>query len=81
MTDKRDKLLEELDKKHIQTRPIWKLIHTLRPYQDAQTYQIEKAIYYYDHVLNIPCSSNLEREDVHRVSSAIKQFENTSGVR
>ncbi|NMA73284.1 MAG: LegC family aminotransferase [Bacteroidales bacterium] len=81
VTDERDKLLEELNKQGIQTRPIWKLIHTLRPYRDAQTYRIEKAIYYYDQVLNIPCSSNLKKEDVHTVSSAIKQLANASNVR
>ena len=74
ITDERDRLLVELNKQEIQTRPIWKLIHTLKPYENAQAYQIEKAFYYYDHVLNLPCSSNLSKGDVHRVVAAMKQF-------
>jgi perosamine synthetase len=75
MTDHRDELLKELDKRGIQTRPIWKLIHTLKPYETMQSYQIERASYYYEHVLNLPCSSNLTKADVQRVALAIKHFE------
>ena len=61
----------------IQTRPIWKLIHTLSPYKDCQSYKIEKANYYYDKVLNIPCSSNLSSQDVLYVCEKIKMIENS----
>ncbi|MDE6357631.1 MAG: LegC family aminotransferase [Eubacteriales bacterium] len=77
LTDKRDILIEELQKNKIQTRPIWKLIHTLKPYENCQIYKIEKAIYYYDKVLNIPCSSNLSCEDVLYVCEKIKEIENS----
>jgi aminotransferase in exopolysaccharide biosynthesis len=73
MTEDRDGLLKELDGQGIQTRPIWKLIHTLKPYEGTQSYQIEKAFYYYDHVLNLPCSTNLSAEDVLTVTNAILQ--------
>jgi len=75
MTNSRDELLEFLDNNRIQTRPIWKLIHTQKPYEDAQTYQIEKAFYYYEHVLNLPCSTNLSQEDINTVASTIKEFD------
>jgi aminotransferase in exopolysaccharide biosynthesis len=71
MTEKRDELMEYLNNCHIQTRPIWKLIHTLKPYEDAQAYKIEKAIYYYEHVLNLPCSTNLSKADVEIVVNQI----------
>lgn len=74
ITESRDKLLNFLDKHKIQTRPIWKLIHTLKPYENSQTYRIEKALYYYEHVLNLPCSTNLSIEDVSNVSVRIKEF-------
>lgn len=74
LTDSRDKLLNYLDEHRIQTRPIWKLIHTLKPYEGAQSYKIEKALYYYEHVLNLPCSTNLLREDVDIVVSSIMKF-------
>lgn len=75
MTKQRDELMHFLNEHMIQTRPIWKLIHTLRPYALAQAYRIEKAFYYYDNVLNLPCSSNLSIEDVQTVVSEIKCFE------
>lgn len=74
-TNERDLLLKELEERQIQTRPIWKLIHTLKPYQETKAYQIENAHHYYNHILNLPCSSNLSEEEVGRVVKAIKQFE------
>ena len=76
-TDKRDILIEELKKFKIQTRPIWKLIHTLKPYINCQSYKIEKANYYYEKILNLPCSSNLSSEDILYVCEKIKQIENS----
>lgn len=75
MTNRRDALMMQLDKQEIQTRPIWKLIHTLKPYLSAQAYKIEKAFYYYDHVLSLPCSSNLSASDVQVVADVIKGFD------
>ncbi|WP_250278536.1 LegC family aminotransferase [[Clostridium] colinum] len=76
LTDKRDILIKELEKNKIQSRPIWKLIHTLIPYKNCQCYKIEKANYYYDKIVNIPCSSNLSYEEVLYVCSKIKEIEN-----
>ena len=73
-TRDRDRLLQYLDDKKIQTRPIWKLIHMLKPYGNSQSYQIEKAVYYYNHILNLPCSSNLTQDEVKTVSEAIQSF-------
>ncbi len=73
-TRDRDRLLQYLDDKKIQTRPIWKLIHMLKPYGNSQSYQIEKALYYYNHILNLPCSSNLTQDEVKTVSEAIQSF-------
>ena len=76
MTDKRDQLLNNLKNHGIQTRPVWKLIHTLKPYVSAQNYEIEKAIYYYNHIINLPCSSNLTKENVQTVASTINSIIN-----
>jgi perosamine synthetase len=73
-TDSKEQLLNYLEEQRIQTRPIWKLIHTLKPYEGARSYKIEKALYYYEHVLNIPCSTNLLKEDVNKVVSVIMEF-------
>ncbi|MBN7774059.1 LegC family aminotransferase [Clostridium aminobutyricum] len=70
--ESRDDLMHRLIDRGIQCRPIWKLIHILDPYKDAQSYQVEKAIDYADHILNVPCSTNLSAEDVKYVCEQIK---------
>ena len=60
----RDEIIDYLDKRSIQTRPIWGLICDQKPYLENQSYKIEKARSYVEHVVNLPCSSNLDKEDV-----------------
>lgn len=71
----RDVLMSYLNKNQVQTRPIWKLIHTLKPYKDCVAYQIETAYRYYEKVVNLPCSTNLQQKDILYVSNLIKKFE------
>lgn len=74
LSSDRDGLIRYLGQHSIQSRPIWKLIHTLKPYQKNQAYHIEKADWYYGQVVNIPCSSNLEKEEVEQVAEQIHLF-------
>lgn len=74
-TEKRDELIQYLNKKGIQSRPIWKLIHMLRPYGEDESYQIEKALELYKTVVNLPCSTNLNEEEVDYICSVIMEFE------
>lgn len=74
VTDKRDKMIKYLTENQIQSRPIWKLLHTLKPYENCQTYKIEKAVEYYEKIVNIPCSTNLTTEDIERVAKTVKEF-------
>ncbi|OLN33520.1 LegC family aminotransferase [Desulfosporosinus metallidurans] len=67
----RKKIIESLANDHIQTRPIWGLIHEQKPYMHAQTYKIERAFDYYNRVVNLPCSSNLSADDVYKVIEKI----------
>lgn len=67
-------IIHALQKEGIQTRPIWGLIHKQKPYQSFYAYQIEKAIWYEEHVLNLPCSTNLTKEEVQIVAEAIKKL-------
>ena len=64
-------IIEKLKEHHIQTRPIWGLIHEQAPYRGSICYKIEKADYYWKRVVNLPCSTNLTGEDVERVIKAI----------
>ena len=70
----RDELLQKLVDAGIQTRPIWGLIHQQKPYSTCQSYEIEKALYYYDRILNLPCSSSLTEKEVYQVIEKIREF-------
>jgi len=69
--------MEGLRERRIETRPIWKLIPTLRPYRDARAYRIERAPFYQDNVLNIPCSTNLTEQQQDRVIAGIREIART----
>ncbi len=69
----RDKMITCLNDKKIQCRPIWGLIHEQKPYENSRTYKIEKAKYYHNHIVNVPCSTNLTEEDVDTVIKCIKE--------
>ena len=58
-----DDILSGMSEAKIQTRPIWKLISDLEPYKDAQRADLSKAKYYFERVMNIPCTTNLTLED------------------
>jgi len=69
----RDELIRYLASKKIQTRPIWGLISEQKPYKNTPDIQDEKAYKYLEHVVNIPCSSNLQKEDAEYVVECLKQ--------
>lgn len=70
----REALMNELAKRKIQSRPVWGLVHRQKPYQDCQTFEIEKAEEYAETLLNIPCGSTLTTEQVKKVVKAIKEI-------
>lgn len=69
----RDQMIEYLESNRIQSRPIWALIPDQKPYRGSQVFMIEKAKYYIDHVLNLPCSTNLSSSDIERIACVIKK--------
>jgi perosamine synthetase len=71
VTDRRDELIKQLKGNNIQSRPIWKLIHTLEPYKKCQTYKIEKAVEYGERIVNIPCGSGMTEGDIYKVISVV----------
>lgn len=75
-TDRRDDLIHYLNDNGIQSRPVWNLICDLPPYQGETAYEITKAREFLDTIVNIPCSTNLTTEDVHRVAGVLQAFEN-----
>lgn len=70
----RNELMEYLAEHHIDTRPVWALIHSLPPYGGEEAYEIEKAEEYVSHILNIPCSTSLQKEEIDTVVSVLKNI-------
>jgi len=71
----RDQVIQYLASRKVQARPIWGLISDQKPYEGNQSYKIERAKEYWKKVVNIPCSSNLSREDAGYVIECLKQPE------
>lgn len=67
------KCIDKLQQEGIQTRPIWGLIHEQLPYVNTVAYKIEKAKYYSERVINIPCSTNISEADIQKVCNTIKK--------
>lgn len=72
---KRDRLLRHLSDRGIQARPIWKLNHTQTPFRKYRAMDCRRAEDFYDRVVNIPCGTNLTREQLERVCGALLEFE------
>lgn len=67
-------IIEALSEKGIQTRPIWGLIHEQLPYRECTAYRIEKATYYSERIINVPCSTNITKEDIVYVCDTLKEL-------
>jgi perosamine synthetase len=68
----RDGLMKKLSNNNIQSRPLWYLTHLQKPYKDCQAYKIEKAHWYYDRLLNLPCSVNLTDDEISKIIYTIR---------
>lgn len=71
----RDQIIKYLASRNIQVRPIWGLISDQKPYKENEAYKIELARSYLMNIVNIPCSSNLTREDAEFVIDCLKRPE------
>ena len=65
-------LIEELKTKGVETRPIWGLIHMQKPYKNDIAYNMDRSLYYYKRVLNIPSSTQLTEDDIVSAAKIIK---------
>lgn len=67
-------IIDNLQKRGIQTRPIWGLIHEQLPYKDTVRYKIEKALYYSSCILNIPSSTQITDDEIRYVAEQIQNL-------
>lgn len=63
--------INELQDEGVQTRPIWGLIHEQKPYEGCSGYMIDKAKYYSERIINLPCSTNIGACDIKDVCNKI----------
>lgn len=63
----------ELQNQGIQTRPIWGLIHEQKPYVNDLAYKIEKAKYYSERIINVPCSTNITDDEIKTVCKQLEE--------
>lgn len=66
-------IITKLQEKGVQTRAIWGLIHEQLPYKDSIAYEMEKAPYYSNCILNIPCSTQITEEEIICVVEQVKE--------
>lgn len=67
-------IITRLQERGVQTRAIWGLIHEQLPYKDAIVYEMEKAPYYSERILNIPCSTQITEEEIEYAANCIKEI-------
>ncbi len=67
----RDGVIAAMREKNIQTRPVWALVHKQKPYEGCEAYETGLAEDYRARIVNLPCSTNLTREDAQRVVDAL----------
>lgn len=66
-------LMQELEERGVQTRPLWKPLNELLPYRSCQSYHVEIAPTLYERALSLPCSVGLDLDEQEKVVGAIEQ--------
>jgi perosamine synthetase len=66
-------IITELETRGIQTRAIWGLINEQKPYKNEMTYQLEKAPYYAERILNLPSSTQITRDEIEYVARNVRE--------
>lgn len=67
-------LMRKLSDQRVQTRPLWRPIHDLRPYRSCQAYRIEVASRLYKDALSLPSSVGLKKCDQAMVIQKLKEI-------
>jgi len=66
-----ENLMNRLQDKEIQTRPVWSLNHLQKPYQGCQTYKIENAQKLVRNSLCLPSSVSLKDSEIDKIVSVL----------
>lgn len=66
-------IITKLEEHGIQTRAIWGLINEQVPYQNEDTFRLEKAPYYSKRIINLPCSTQITEDEIKYVVTQVKK--------
>lgn len=66
-------IITSLGDRGVQTRAIWGLIYEQLPYIHEKTYEMDKAPFYAERILNIPSSTQLKEDDISYAAENIKE--------
>ena len=69
----RDYLLDLLNKKKIQARPVWFLNHLQKPFKRFQAYKINLANHLYESSFCIPSGTNILNSEIRKVINTINR--------
>lgn len=64
-------VVEKLSENKIQARPIWKLMNSLPMFKEYQSYHCDASEEIRKSVVNIPCSTNLDKDQIDRVINVL----------
>lgn len=66
-------IIDELERRGVQTRAIWGLINEQMPYRKDVAYRLEKAPYYAARILNLPSSTQITEDEIGYVVEQVKK--------
>lgn len=66
-------IITRIQEYNVETRAIWGLINEQIPYQNEFAYEMEKAPYYANRILNIPSSTQITKEEIVMVADVVKK--------
>ncbi len=73
LADKKDEIIREVISEGVEVRPIWELMKNLPPYQNCQSVNCSNSEDMKKRIINIPCSVNLNDEDIKKVRVVFKK--------
>lgn len=70
----RENLMASLAVRGVQTRPVWHPNHLQAPYRSERAFRVERVSWFWERVLNLPCTHTLDADDIAYVCDAIRDL-------
>lgn len=56
----------------VEARPLWYPNHLQSPYTEMETFEVERSTWFYDRLVNLPCSVTLTEDEVQTVAAVVR---------